>query len=448
MALTVAKVLEQFKADVGRALSPQAIRAACADVGHVYRQRRLDPVTTVHAFLLQVLHGNTACSELPRLTGLCFSAAAYVNARARLPDAVIERLFERVRDRLDGIDPQAGLWLGHRTWHLDGSSFSMPDRPVLQEAFGQPGCQRKGCGFPVAHFLALFDARTGFVQRVIPAPLRTHDMANARDMHPELRAGDVLIADRAFASFAHLALLSQQNRHAVFRCHQRQVVDFRPGRRHKTHPKGPKGLPTSRWLKRLGPNDQLVEYPKPKDKPEWLGAADFARLPDTIVVRELRFTIREPGCRTRTVTLVTTLLDPARYPARALAELYRQRWRVEINFRHLKTTMKMDVLRCQTVEGVIKELLMFALAYNLVRQVMLEAAERQRVAVDRISFVDALRWLRTARPGAALPNLIVLPVRPNRHEPRGVKRRPKAYSRMTKPRDQLRKSLRKTKVAA
>jgi hypothetical protein len=446
MAITVAKVLEQFKSDVGGALSPQAIRDACADLGHTYRQRILDPVTTVHAFLLQILHGNTACSELPRLTGLSFSAAAYVNARSRLPDALIERLFEQVR--LDVVDPQAGLWLGHRTWHLDGSSFSMSDQEELQEAFGQPGNQRTGCGFPVAHFLALFHAPTGFIQRVIPAPLRTHDMANASEMHPELHAGDVLIADRAFASFAHLALLSQQNLHGVFRCHQRQVVDFRPGRRHKTRPKGPKGLPTSRWLKRLGPNDQLVEYPKPAAKPEWMEEEDFARLADTIVVRELRFTIRESACRTREVTLVTTLLDPVRYPAHALAELYRQRWRIEVNFRHLKTTMKMEVLRCQTVEGVLKELLMFALAYNLVRRVMLEAAERQQVEVERISFVDALRWLRTARPGTAMPKLIVLPVRPHRHEPRVVKRRPKEYSRMIKPREQLRKSLNKKRLRA
>jgi hypothetical protein len=446
MAVTVAQVVGQFKSDVGRALSPHAIRQACADLGHVYRRRLLDPVTTVHAFLLQVLHGNAACSELPRLTGLRFSAAAYVNARSRLPDALIERLFERVRDRGD-VDGR-GLWLGHRTWHLDGSSFSMPDRPELQEAFGQPGNQRPGCGFPVAHFLALFDAQTGLLQRVLPAPLRTHDLANAGEMHPELRAGDVLVADRAFASFAHLALLSRRNLHGVFRCHQRQVVDFRPRRRHRAGPKGPKGLPTSRWLKRLGPNDQLVEYPKPGAKPEWMTEEGFAALPDTLVVRELRFTVREPACRTRVVTLVTTLLDPERYPAPALADLYRQRWRIEVHFRHLKTTMKMEVLRCHTVEGVIKELLMFALAYNLVRQVMCEAAGRQRVAPDRISFVDALRWLRTARPGTALPKLVVLPVRPNRHEPRCVKRRPKEYSRMTQPRNQLRKSLRKTRVAA
>lgn len=267
-------------------------------------------------------------------------------------------------------------------------------------------------------------------------------------MHSELRAGDVLIADRAFASFAHLALLSRRNLHGVFRCHQRQLVNFRPGRRHRTAPKGPKGLPTSRWLKRLGPFDQLVEYPKPAAKPEWMGADDFAALPDTLVVREVRFTLREPGCRTRAVTLVTTLLDPVRYPAAALADLYRQRWRIEVHLRHLKTTMKMDVLRCHSVEGVLKELMVFTLAYNLVRLVMLQAADRQRVPAERISFVDALRWLRTAGPGQALPKLVVRPHRPRRHEPRCVKRRPKEYPRLTRPRDQLRKSLFKKRVAA
>jgi hypothetical protein len=448
MAITVAKVIEQFKSDVGGALSPRAIRDVCTELGHVYRKRIFDPVTTVHAFLVQVLHGNTACSELPRLMGQSFSAAAYVQARTRLPGVLFERLFERVTDNLYSVERTSGLWLGHRTWHLDGSSFSMPDQPELQEAFGQPGNQRKGCGFPVAHFLALFHAQTGFVQNVIPAPLRTHDMAHAADLHPELRSGDVLIADRAFASFAHLALLSRQNLHGVFRCHQRQLVNFRPGRRHKTRAKGPKGLPTSRWLKRFGTRDQLVEYPKPAAKPDWMDADDFAALPDTVVVRELRFHIRERGCRTQVVTLVTTLLDPVRYPKHALAELYRQRWRIEVNLRHLKTTMKMETLRCRSVEGVLKELTVFTLVYNLVRLVMLQAAEQQKVPVERISFVDALRWLRTARPGPAMPKLVVLPERPHRHEPRCIKRRPKGYSRLIRPREQLRKLLHKKRVTA
>ena len=317
----------------------------------------------------------------------------------------------------------------------------MADRLELQEAFGQPGNQKKGCGFPVAHFLAQFNADTGFLQRVIPSPLRTHDMAHAAETHPDMREGDILLGDRAFASYAHLALLSQRKLHGVFRCHQRQIVNFRPRRKHRTTTKGSKGLPTSRWLKRLGKHDQLVEYIKPKTKPVWMTQDDYDALPEILVVRELRFTIKEPGCRTKSVTIVTTLLDPVRYPARDIAELFRRRWGIETNLRHLKTTMKMEVLHCHSVEGVLKELAMYALVYNLVRLVMLEAARRQNVPVERISFVDALRWLRIAQPGTPLPKLIVNPHRPGRSEPRVVKRRPKQYDLMTKPRSQLRKAL-------
>jgi hypothetical protein len=448
MAPTFAEVIGQFKADVGRAISSRFIEQVCTDLDHVYRKRILDPVTTIHAFLTQVLHGNTACTELPHLTGKRFSAAAYAKARSRLPLVLFDRLVERVTQSLDTEHDASGLWHGHRTWHLDGSSFSMADRPELQEAFGQPGNQKKGCGFPVAHFLALFNADTGFLQRVIPSPLRTHDMANAADMHPEMREGDILVADRGFASFAHLALISQRKLHAVFRSHQRQIVNFRPGRKHKTKRNGPKGLPTSRWLKRLGKHDQLVEYVKPAEKPDWMTQDDYDALPETLVVRELRFKIKEPSCRTKVVTVVTTLLDPVRYPASDIAELYRCRWGIEVNLRHLKTTMKMEVLHCHSVEGVLKELAIYALVYNLVRVVMLEAARRQEVPVDRISFVDALRWLRTAKPGTPLPKLVVNPYRPNRLEPRVIKRRPKPYDLMTKPRKQLRKALPRKRLRA
>jgi len=447
MATTVADVIASFKADVGQALSAEVIERACADLKYTYRERDLGPVVTVHCFLTQVLHGNTACTHLPHLTGLDFTASGYCQARVRLPLELFDRLLEGVVDSLDLPSHREGLWRGHRTWHLDGSSFSMSDQPELQEAFGQPGNQEKGCGFPVAHFLALFDAETGFLRRVIPSPLRTHDMANAADMHDEMRDGDLLVADRGFASYAHLALISQRNLHAIFRCHQKQIVNFRPGRLHKTSPQDT-GLPTSRWLKRLGKHDQLVEYLKPKIKPDWMSAADYEALPATLKVRELRFTVRIPGCRTKTVTVVTTLLDPVLYPARAIAEWYGRRWGIETNLRHLKTTMKMEVLRCQTVEGVLKELAMFMLVYNLVRLVMLEAAHRQQVVVERISFIDALRWLRSATPETPLRKLIVLPYRPNRIEPRVLKRRPKEYDRMTRPRRELRKRLGRTKVTA
>jgi len=174
----------------------------------------------------------------------------------------------------------------------------------------------------------------------------------------------------------------------------------------------------------------------------------WAHLPATVVVRELRYLTPQRGYRTRVITLVTTLLDPDAYPAHELAKLYLSRWQIEVNFRHLKTTMGMEVLHCKRVDGVLKELHMFAIAYNLVRLVMLEASRRQKVPLDRISFIDAQRWLRDAKPDELLSDLVVNPSRPNRLEPRVIKRNIKAYTLMTKPRHVLRKTLEAKKDAA
>ena len=184
--------------------------------------------------------------------------------------------------------------------------------------------------------------------------------------------------------------------------------------------------------------DQVVEYFKPVRCPVWISADEYWKLPESIMVRELRYRITAPGFRTREVTLVTTLLDATAYPADALAELYGTRWRIEENLKSLKQTMKMDVLKCMTVDGVLKELTMYALAYNLVRVTMCQAAGRQGVEADRVSFIDALRWLRGAEEGEEMPELVVNPRRPGRYEPRVRKRRPKQYPVMKKPRAELR----------
>jgi hypothetical protein len=177
-------------------------------------------------------------------------------------------------------------------------------------------------------------------------------------------------------------------------------------------------------------------------------AEQYALLPQEIIVRELRYRTGRAGFRVREVTLVTTLLDAELYPLEDLAELYRKRWEAEGHLRSLKTTMKMEVLRCETVVGVGKELLMFAFVNNLVRLVMLEASRRPEVPVERLSFVDALRWLTEARAGAALPKLVVNPDCTERVEPRVRKRRPKQYPLMTKPRSEIGRSLLAPRLAA
>ena len=184
----------------------------------------------------------------------------------------------------------------------------------------------------------------------------------------------------------------------------------------------------------------MVVWFKPKRRPEWITPAQFAALPAELGVRELRYRVETPGFRTRSIVLATTLLDAEAYPASALAELYSCRWRIEVDLKHLKITMNMDVLRCETVEGVLKELAVFALAYNLVRSVMVESAAAQGVAAERISLVDAVRWL-IGEEGATVAALHVNPARPGRFEPRVVKRRPKQYRLMNRPRAELRKEL-------
>lgn len=193
-------------------------------------------------------------------------------------------------------------WRGLRLVLIDGTSFSMPDNEELRETFGQPSGQAEGCGFPVAHLLAVVEADTGYLLRARVAPMNTHDSAAMASADAILERGDLVIADRAFSSFAHLARLRQRGLHALFRVHQRQIVDFRPHRRYVTAAMTDTeaaGLPRSRWLKRWAKHDQVVEYLKPARQPDWMDADDYAALPEALPVRELRFRVGIPGCRVR-----------------------------------------------------------------------------------------------------------------------------------------------------
>lgn len=449
---SIAQVIRQFKQQWTRQIDERAIEVACDAAGMRWRERMLTPVFTVRLFLLQILWGNTACDHVPRLAGREFTGEAYCKARARIPLSVFRDLLRRLTDAmLEAVDRE-GLWHGHRLWLLDGTSFSMPDTPKLQAHFGQPGGQQAGCGFPVAHCLALVHAGSGLVRQLITAPLRTHDLSLALRVHEHLRARDVLVADRAFASYAHFALLRERGVYVLARAHQKLTIDFSYCRPHL--PPGVKrtpadrGKPYSRWLFRWNKQDQVVIWYKPRSRPAWLSEEQYAALPESFVVRELRQRITRPGYRVREITLLTTLLSAETYPAPSLADLYHKRWQIETNFAHLKQTLGMDVLHCKTVEGVEKEALMFVLVYNLVRMAMCQAAARQGVHVDRISFIDALRWLLSASPQRPPPRLLVNPLRPGRHQPRVRKRRPKQYPVMQRPRWQLKQELIQQNVTA
>lgn len=438
----------RIRQDVGTLLSPSAIHEICRSIGHIWRDCTLIPSTIVHVFVLQVIHGNTALTNLRHLTKLDLSGQAFCEARKRLPLEVFRRLLRHVVPILrDGQEPPA-LWLGkHRTFGIDGSNFSMPDTPELQREFGQPGNQRPGCGFPVAHFLAMFDSATGFLMDILAFPLRTTDFSKVAQIHPGLRVGDVLVGDRGFCSFVHVAQLAERGIHCVFRLHQR-LVSSAGGLGEPTPvtpTKGKKRKPPKRSLakvlRQLGVRDQVFQWCRPRRPPAWMTDEEFRSLPLNLECRVLSYEVNRPGFRTKRIDLLTTLLDAEMYPVKELADLYFRRWQVEINFRHIKITMNMDVLHCKSVDGVLKELMVFALVYNLVRIVMVQAAQHQNSEVDRISFVDALRWLIATGPREPLTKLIVNPVRRDRVEPRVKKRRMKQFDLMSLPRSVLRDRL-------
>jgi hypothetical protein len=443
-------ILDRLRQDLSAELSPDAILDACRQEKYSWRDRVLNPVTSFYLLVLQILHGNTACTHTVHFGRWNFTDSAYCAARKRLPLAVFHRLMGRIAETFRKSTESPSTWLGHRVWLLDGSSFSMPDTPELQAKFGQPSGQKPGCGFPVAKFVALFDLATGMLLRVEEAPLRSHEMARCAVVSAGLSPGDIVLGDRAFGSYAHLAILLNRNLHGVFRAQKKKIIDFTPGRPHvkKGSRKPSQGLPHSRWVLCQGAADQVVIWTKPKSRPSWISAEDYAALPAEITVREVRYKIHAKGYRVSEVTLVTTLLEAEAYPAEALADLYYRRWQIETYFKHLKISMKMDVLKCKTVDGVLKELAVFALVYNLVRSVMCESAKVQGVEVERVSFLDALRWLVGAEGDEDLSVILTNPERKGRVEPRVVKRRPKQYPLMNKPRAELRKELMEKELAA
>jgi hypothetical protein len=280
------------------------------------------------------------------------------------------------------------------------------------------------------------------VVEMLCLPLCSHEQSGVWRLHPLLGPGDVLVGDRGFCSFAHLAMLHARGVAALFRVHQRQVVDFRPHR--KPRPKGKAGRgqtgrPSSRFVRRLGRHDQVVAWRRPSARPAWMTDQQWASLPAELAVRELRYRLTGRGRRTRVVTVATTLLDPLTYPKDEVARLYGLRWSVETHFLELKTLLRMRRVKSRTADGVRKELAVYCLVYNLVRAVMARAAARQGTTPDRVSFLDAVRWLLSAGPGDEVPDLVINPKREGRHEPRVVKDLQDTYRKMTLPRNQTRR---------
>ncbi len=402
---------------------------------------------TLWAFIAQVVSDQKSCVAavarvLVLLTTLgrplCSAGTgAYCKARAKLPERFLQRLACDVGRQLEDETPHAWRWHGHRVVLVDGSTLSMPDTPANQEAYPQSRSQKPGVGFPLLRWVALVGLATGAVLASAFGPYRgkqTGETALFRTLLEDLRPGDVLVADRYYCSYWIVALALARGVHVVFRKHQLRHTDFRTGHR-------------------LGRDDHFVTWTKPQ-RPDWMAQADYEALPQTLTLRETRTQITKPGCRVQELVVVTTLLDHEAYAKEDILDLYHERWHVEIDLRSIKTQMKMDILRCQTPAMVRKEIWAHLLAYNLVRKVMAQAAQEHGLTPRQLSFAGAMQTLNEFRTlllttaEADLPALgdnILKAIashrvgdRPDRYEPRKVKRRPKGYSRMTKPRAQER----------
>jgi hypothetical protein len=323
----------------------------------------------------------------------------------------------------------------------DGTTCSMPDTHANQIDYPQPDSQKPGVGFPLMRVLAVFSLATGLVLDLRfsrYAGKFQSELGMLRQLWDQFAAGDVVLTDRYLCSWFEIATLQQQGTFVAMRLHHGRNADFRRG-------------------KRLGRNDHVVEWIKPVQCPDWMDKETYAAMPKTLKMREIRVRIDDPGCRTEEVIVVTNLLNAEKYTADDLAALYRARWYAETDLRSLKTTMQMDVLRGKTPDIVRKEIWVHALAYNLIRTVIAQAARHFDILPRTISFKGTLQTLLAFQPQFAaaspadLPRLVAelwraivvhrVGDRPNRYEPRAKKRRPKSYPLLTQPRSKARIAL-------
>jgi hypothetical protein len=408
------------------------------------------PAVTLWAWLSQCLSGSKSCvGAVARVIVLrvalglpvCSAATgAYCKARAKLKERFLQRLTCHVGEEMERQASDTWRWKSRRVLLADGVECSMPDTPENQREYPQSGGQKPGLGFPLIRLVVLLTFATAGLVGCAMGPHKgkeSGETALFRELLGQIRRGDVVVADRYYCSYFMVALLLERGADVAFRLHQRRHYDFRKG-------------------DRLGKGDHVVLWHRPA-RPEWMDEATYASIPESLTIREVRVQIDRPGCRTRQVIVATTLTDAGRYRQKDIADLYHYRWHVELDIRSIKQTLQMDVLSCQTPEMVRKEVWAHLLAYNLVRAVMAQAAQKKHVKPREVSFagavqtVSAFRWLllllaQDKLPTAAEALLVAVGThkvgnRPGRCEPRKTKRRPKSYPRLMKPRAQERAAL-------
>ena len=428
-------------------LSEETITPALEAIDVVWKDRIYTPLVTLWAFLGQVISADHSCRaavarliahRVSRGQGVCSAkTGAYCQARKRLPEKFFSAVACLVGRALDSkVDPK-WLWKGRRVYMFDGTTVSMPDTPENQKAYPQTYNQKPGLGFPIARIGAIISLSCGATLNLgfcRYAGKGQGEVSLLRRMWDILRPGDVLLTDRLGSNWTGIVLLKQRGVDSVSRLNKAtRKADFRRG-------------------KRLGKEDHIVRWRKPSSirSVDW---KTYKSLPEYLTIRETRIRVEQPGFRTKSIIVVTTLLDPEQTTKEDLAFLYRARWNNELDLRSIKSTMQMDVLRCKTPELVHKEVWTHILAYNLIRTIMAQSASKHNIEPRTISFKGALQTLEAFQPlidfqghrGTSfrvtlyqrlLDSIALHRVadRPDRFEPRKRKRKPPRFEQMTKPR--------------
>jgi putative transposase len=399
------------------------------------------PAVTVWVFLSQCLSSDHSCRDavarliawrLARGLSPCSAdTGAYCTARGDLPEEALHGLVRESGKQVEDQSPETWLWHGRRVRAVDGSTVTMPDTPENQAAYPQQTTQKPGCGFPIARILVIFSLSVGTVLDATIGKYQgkqTGENSLFRKLYGTLDEGDVILADRYFSGWSDIALPLQRGIDIVVRKHQARWTDFRTG-------------------ERLGRDDHLVFWAKPK-RPKWMSAEQYATLPAELILREVRIHVAQKGFRTKSLVVVTTLLDAEEYPPAEIALLYRRRWQAELHLRSLKIVLQMDHLRCKTPQRVRNEFFTHLLGYNLIRGVMATAAFQSGRSPWEISFKGTLQTLDQFLPillskvssegwCEALLTAVARHIvgnRPDRFEPRLRKRRPKPYKHLREPR--------------
>jgi hypothetical protein len=416
-----------------------------ADEGLNSRERVYTLRVTWWTFLWQVLNPGNSCREAVRKVMAWFDFlgrpkvdkddSPYCQARKRLPKQNLQQILQATAQAADQRTPSQWRFHGREVQVGDGTTALMPDTPANQRAYPQSGNQQPGCGFPLIKIVALFSLASGALTAVVTGNKHSAELKLFRKLWQQLKRGQIFLADRGFCDYVTVVGLWLRGVDSVLRLNHMRPHDFRNGQR-------------------LGKYDRLVTWQKPRQKPRTATRRLWRSLPAQFTLRLIRYPVSIRGFRSREIFLVTTLLDPLEYPVAELAQLYLRRWRVELFFRDIKTTLQMEMLSCKSPKMIYREVLMHLIAYNLIRCLTVEAASVNDREWERISFKGSVDTLRQFSPLIAqassrkqqirLINDLLsalandpLPDRPHRVEPRCKKRRPKPFPLLNKPRRQM-----------